>query len=67
MVRALLGEASIDSKGLRIEDRHQGWAFRMGNIQGEMMRDAAERQDRRSVDAIGRGGVIWGVHWSRQF
>lgn len=67
ILRALLGEAGIDAKGLWLDDRQQGWSLRVGNIQGELLHDAAERADRRTVQRLGRTGPIWGMHFSKKF
>lgn len=66
-LRALLGEAGIDTRGLWLDDRQQGWKFRLGDIQGELIHDAAERMDRRLVNELGRSGSIWGLHFTKRF
>ena len=67
MLRAALGEAGADARGLWLDDRQQGWNLRLGNVQGEMIRDAAERGDRRGINDLWRSGPIWGLHFSRKF
>lgn len=67
MLRALMGEAGIDARGLWIDDRQQGWSLRVGDIQGELLQEAATRLERRMVRSIAGAGPIWGVHFGKEF
>lgn len=67
MLRAILGEAGIDSRGLWIDDRQQGWTLRVGNIRHEMLRDAAEWTDGQRRRLPVRTDPLWGAHFSRKF
>lgn len=67
MLRAALGEAGIDARGLWIDDRPQGWSLRLGYIQGNLLHDAAERADMREVRRRGRTCPILGMHFVKKF
>lgn len=69
--RTLTGEARLDRRGFHIHDRDQGWTFRLGDVQAEMLADVIPRSaaphERAVFEDFARAGPILGLHWRIRF
>ena len=50
-----------------MDDRGQGWRARFGDIQRELLHDAAEGGDKRLFDDYAKNGPVWGLHFTKRF
>lgn len=74
------GEAAFDRRGLAIDDRQQGWRFRIGEISPELLATAASASDpvydgynrydsaeRRFYEDLAQAGPVFGLWWGVRF
>lgn len=72
MIRAALGQAGFDRRGLWIDDQDQGWALRVGEVSSEIY--ATGVHDNMSLDEFNQWnddmqgtGPVMGFFFSKSF